>query len=352
MAASSIVIFHLGLANLHSSLIDAGHPYAGRFMGGAGSSGVELFFTLSAVVLLRPYLRSSRPMDVAKYFWRRCTRLWPPFVGAWILAGAVVELISRYPTWWPSEMPAFSFSDWGAQLFIFYIGHHAYNFAWWTLTIEIIFYALAPLLVAVLAKRSATTMTIAFMSSIPIALIAGRYTSANGIYDILLKFVSFGSCFFGGLLLAKQDISAKARICLVAAGIAVVAASIVGTHMDDCRAGYGLLYMALVSHVSMPDTPAGQMLSRPLLVWLGERSYSLFLTHFSVIALACWTTSFFVGSKDLPYFVVSRALALMGSLIVSCVLFETVERRFAHGLVTGGMWLPGTRLGTVTTART
>src|SRR5271168_1728532 len=57
-AAISIVIYHLGLNTLQSNLFKAGHEYAGRFIGGLGPSGVELFFTLSAVVLLRPYLRS------------------------------------------------------------------------------------------------------------------------------------------------------------------------------------------------------------------------------------------------------------------------------------------------------
>jgi peptidoglycan/LPS O-acetylase OafA/YrhL len=339
IAASCIVFFHLGLANLHASLIDAGHAYAGRFIGGIGQSGVELFFTLSAVVLLRPYLRSARPMDVSKFLWRRCTRLWPAFFGAWLLAGAAVALISLHPTWWPSAMPAFSFRDWGAQVFIFYAGHNAYNFAWWTLTIEVMFYVLAPLLVAALAKRSEMTMTITFVSSILLALIAGTYTSTNGIYDILLKFMTFTSCFCGGLLLAKQDISATARTYLLVTGVAIVGASIVGIHTNG-RAGYGLIYMAVVSHVLISQTRASRILSHPLLVWLGERSYSLFLTHYSVIALACWATSFFIEGKGLPYFLVSRVLALIGSLVVACILFEGVERRFAHGLVTAGMWLP------------
>lgn len=340
VAATSVVIYHLGVNNLQPTLIKAGHEYAGRFIGGFTPSGVELFFTLSAVVLLRPYLRSSRSMDISKYLWRRFTRLWPAFFGAWILAGATVALISMYPTWWPSDMPTFSFADWVTQLLIFYAGHSAYNFAWSTLTMEIVFYAMAPLLVAILAKCSATTMSITFLASVLIALMAGQYSSAVPLYDIPLKFLTFISCFCGGLLLAKQDISSTARKYLVVSGIAVASASVIGVHING-RAGYGLVYMALVSHILMPHTWASRLLSSPLPLWLGERSYSLFLTHFSVIALSCWTTSQFTDGKGLPYFAVSRALAVVGSLVVACILFETVERRFAHGLTTAGMWLPG-----------
>jgi len=339
-AAISIVIYHMGLNTLQFSLIKAGHDYAGRFIGGLGPSGVELFFTLSAVVLLRPYLRSARPMDISKYLWRRFTRLWPAFFGAWILAGAAVALISLYPTWWQSEMPAFSIRDWGAQLFIFYVGHSSYNFAWWTLTIEVMFYVLAPLLVAVLARRSATTMSIIFVASLIVAQIAGTYISPYPIYDILLKFLTYISCFCGGLLLAKQDISSKARMFLFVTGISVAGASVIDVDING-RAGFGLVYMALVSHLLTPHTRASGLLSSPLLVWLGERSYSLFLTHYSVIALACWATSLFIDGKTLPYFAISRSLAVIGSLVVACILFEGVERRFAHGLTTAGMWLPG-----------
>jgi peptidoglycan/LPS O-acetylase OafA/YrhL len=122
-------------------------------------------------------------------------------------------------------------------------------------------------------------------------------------------------------------------------GIAIAGASIVGLPVNG-RAGFGLIYMALVSHVLTPRTSASRLLSSPLLVWLGERSYSLFLTHYSIIALACWTTSLFIDGKSLAYFAVSRSLAVIGSLVVACLLFEGVERRFAHGLTTAGMWLP------------
>lgn len=342
IAALSIVIFHLGVANWSIHLVEQGHGYAGRFLGGIGASGVELFFTLSAVVLLRPYLRSARAMDVPKYLWRRGTRLWPAFLGAWLLAGATVALVSAYPTWWPSAMPIFSLSDWIAQAFIFYVGHHAYNFAWWTLTIEVMFYVLAPLLVALLAQRSARTMVAVFVASLMIALLAGTQDSTDELYGIFLKFLTFASCFCGGLLLAKQDLSAGPRVAVLVAGVALVAASVAGVHVNG-RVGYGLVYMALVSYLLVPRTQVSRILSGPLPVWLGERSYSLFLTHYSVIALCCWATSLLIDGKGPIYFVVSRALAFVGSLIVACLLFEGVERRFAHGLVTGGMWLPGRR---------
>ena len=64
-----------------ASLVAGGHTAIGTFLSHFGASGVELFFTLSAVVLLRPYLRFSRRMAIGQYAWRSVVRLWPPFLG-------------------------------------------------------------------------------------------------------------------------------------------------------------------------------------------------------------------------------------------------------------------------------
>jgi peptidoglycan/LPS O-acetylase OafA/YrhL len=340
-AASLIVVFHLGLANFAAGLVAGGHAHLGAFLSRFGASGVELFFTLSAVVLLRPYLRSGRRMDAGAYAWRRVKRLWPPFLGAWLLAGFAVAMISAYPTWWPSAMPAFSLGGWFSQIFIAYAGHSAYNFAWWTLTIEVGFYVLAPLLVLLLAKRSAVAMWAVFAGSIGASLVAGEFALAGESSLSVARFLSFASCFAGGLVLARQDVGASMRALLAGLGACIVGAAAFDPRANS-HVGYGLLYMAVVSQ-AMSAGSLSRWLTRPVMIWLGERSYSLFLTHYSVIALACWATSFEVAGKSAAFFIISRALAVVGSLVAACVLFELVESRFAHGLVTAGMWWPGRR---------
>lgn len=328
IAACLIVIYHLGIANFAASLTAHGHAPLGNLLGHFGASGVELFFTLSAVVLLRPYLRQGRPMDVPTYAWRRVTRLWPPFLGAWLLAGLTVLVVTLHPTWWPSALPQFDLIEWGSQAFIAYTGRAPYNFAWWTLTLEIAFYALAPLAVFILRNRSAW----AFFGLMLLASMVAQWRGES-------RFLVYASCFAGGLVLAKQEIGIVARRWLDVAGIALVFLSSFRPSLN-VHAGYGLLYMAIVSQAMTTGTRFAAWLSQPRMIWLGERSYSLFLTHYSVIGLACWSTSLVVGGKTAAFFLVSRLLAIVGSLAVACVLFEVVERRFARGLVTAGQWWP------------
>jgi peptidoglycan/LPS O-acetylase OafA/YrhL len=341
-AATLIVVFHLGLANLAIEQVRSGRPSLGHFLSGFGASGVELFFALSAVVLLRPYLRDGRQMDVGAYFRRRITRLWPPFLGAWLLAGCVVAMLDAHPNWWPSAMPGFSFGEWNSQAFIVYTGNKAYNFAWWTLSIEMTFYLLAPIVVLLLAKRPAALFVVSLVASAIAAQAASFVVPDDGLARLLMRFVTFSSCFMGGVVLAKFDVERPLRYALGLSGLAIVAASVIEPRVNG-HIGYGLVYMALVSEALDLGTWCSRLLSTYPMVWLGERSYSLFLTHFSVIALACWSTAWLIHGKGFAFFVISRVLAIAGSLVVACLLFESVESRFAKGLMTAGQWLPRSR---------
>ena len=108
--------------------------------------------------------------------------------------------------------------------------------------------------------------------------------------------------------------------------------------------GYGLAYFGLVATTMRTGTVLSNRLAAAPMVWLGERSYSLFLTHYSVIFLCNWAVSQFVPGKGLAFYAASRALAVPGALIMACVVFHLIERRFAHGLVTGHHLLPPRQL--------
>ena len=75
-------------------------------------------------------------------------------------------------------------------------------------------------------------------------------------------------------------------------------------------------------------------------MFLGERSYSLFLTHYSVIEITCWLTSMTVGGKGAAYFIATRLIAVSLSMLTAMALFRYVERYFATGLVTGDDFWP------------
>jgi peptidoglycan/LPS O-acetylase OafA/YrhL len=341
LAASLVVLHHLGATNAASSLAESGYRLAAALLGGGTAGGVELFFVLSGVVLARPYLRSKRPMNVTSYFSRRVKRLYPPFLIAWLLTGLTVYLTSKFPTWWTQSaiLPSFQWQVWLQQIGIIYWGSTPYNFAWWSLGTEVAFYLIFPLSI-LLFRYVAENRTL----PIPIFVLSILASSFAFVHPILSvaafdKLIVYSSCFCGGLLLAAVDFAPAARRSLALAGIAWVICSVYFEVLNP-HVGWGLLAFAVVSSASDHGTAAEKTLSRPLLVWLGERSYSLFLTHDTVIILTYLFISTFEKSRGVAYLLETRLLAIPLMVLAAMLLFHFVERRFAKNLVTADAFWP------------
>ena len=76
------------------------------------------------------------------------------------------------------------------------------------------------------------------------------------------------------------------------------------------------------------------------MLWLGERSYSLFLVHFSVFYLVDNMIARFTPGRNAIYAVLTRGVGIPLGLFAAMLLFHFVERRQAHGLVTGEYFWP------------
>lgn len=345
VAVCLVVLHHLGFSSFAQSLVANGHKMAGRILGSFTSSGVELFFVLSGVVLLRPYLRDGRPMDVARYCWRRVVRLYPPFAVAWLLSGLAVWMVWAYPTWWShvSALPVFDFKDWISQSGIMYFGTRAYNFAWWSLTVELMFYLSAPVITMLVlsAKNADIAVRCLFAVSLVAALLAFPEGSNVGPLAIprVKEFAVYLSNFSAGVFLARSELPPSLRRFVVIAGLAVI---LCGGLIDglNIHAGWGLVYFGVVASAMDRRTRASRSLSNDKLVWLGERSYSIFLTHYAVITIACLVVSSLVPSKGAVYFLATRVISLLASMMVAMLVFHLVEKRFARNLVTADRFLP------------
>lgn len=343
IAATLVVLHHAGAASVAQSLSERGHPYLAELLKTLTSSGVELFFVLSGVVLLRPYLRSRRPMDPLTYFSRRLQRLWPPFVAAWVLAGIVVFLMTRYPTWWTrtAGLPDFTVLGWVSQIGIIYFGKAAYNFAWWSLTIEVLFYLLVPLLVPFFVLRMMTRrgMLIVVMAAAGVSVLA--INAAVAIPDWAIppeKFFWYLPCFAAGILLARYDLPPHCGAGGIVIGTVYCLLAFRFARLN-VHVGWAAIYFGVVTLAMSPGALARRLSSWPL-VWLGERSYSLFLVHFAVFSGVCHAVSMVTTHKDFQYVLITRFIEIPMALLVSMLIFHFIERRFARNLVTADNFWP------------
>ena len=334
IAAFLVVVFHLGGNALGPGL-------AASLVSSVTRSGVELFFVLSAVVLGRRYIWEGRPLVVRTYFRRGAERLWPPYLVAWLLAGATIAVTSGWPTWWSvnASLPSFKTVEWLGQFFIPNWWSPPYNFAWWSLTVEVSFYVLLPLLIPIfqaIHQQSALVLT-AFVCTVLLSIIAFNRVDVPVLGDL----VTYASCFAAGLVLVSRDVSARGRYSAVLGGACLTIGSILYPSLNP-HAGWGLIYFGIVATAMDRSSGLAKLLSSDVLVWFGERSYSLFLTHSSIITLTCWAVSLVVDAKGPAYFVATRLIAVPLSMLVAMMLFRYVERHFATGLVTADhFWLVG-----------
>jgi peptidoglycan/LPS O-acetylase OafA/YrhL len=104
--------------------------------------------------------------------------------------------------------------------------------------------------------------------------------------------------------------------------------------------GWGLLWFGVVSGAMETRSWISRRLSNFRIVWLGERSYSLYLVHFTVIGLACHAVSLMTDSKGTFFILLTRTISIVASLAVTIVVFHFIERRFARNLVTADVILP------------
>ena len=343
VAACLVVVHHLGVATFGAALSSGGYIALGHIVSGLTASGVELFFVLSPVVLAGPYIRDKRVLDTGKYGARRVERLFPPYLAAWLLAGLQIYLLTAFPTWWTerASLPSFSLSDWISQIGIIYIGNHSYNFAWWSLTIEVAFYVMLPVIVPLVryANRSKNGVFIALLGSIAVSCVVYALPSAGNV-PILSRMAIYASCFWAGLFIAaKGPLEGALSFVAMAAGVAWVLAAGAFDELNP-HVGWGLLWFGVVSAAMESRSWISRRLSNFRIVWLGERSYSLYLLHFTVIGLACHAVSLMTDSKGAVFILLTRTISIVASLAIAIVVFHFIERRFARNLVTADMILP------------
>ncbi|HEX7637583.1 MAG TPA: acyltransferase [Burkholderiaceae bacterium] len=337
LAVGLVFMHHTVTGNIAGQALTR-HPFAQQAVGSIGSAGVELFYCLSGVVLLRRYLRAGAEFSLTDYAQRRFVRLYPPFVVAWLFAGLVIWLINANPTWWTatSMLPRFGWASFLQEAVLGVGSRTTYNWAWWSLAPEIVFYAAVPLILFGLRRCRDIDRAVAIL------LLAGTAFSLScfmlapkaGHQQTFWMFGQYLVCFCVGTFLARRSLTRLERGISLVAGTGILLLAFANPRIN-LHVGYALLFMPLVDACLHGSTAASRFFGRHGFVWLGERSYSLFLTHYSVITLSCLAASAMLH-RGAAYVLASRFIALPASILVACALFTWVERRFAHGLTTAG----------------
>jgi peptidoglycan/LPS O-acetylase OafA/YrhL len=253
---------------------------------------VQLFFVLSGYVLAASLQRNRRAADVLQFYVRRIFRIQPPYVLAVVFAWCVSLLYA---------LPSGGASDWlrlyasvrvdpavlPATFVIPGIAHGLLPVAW-TLTIEMLFSLLLPLMLLIARVHCALLLAV---SASLLALGGGRWQAWYAI-DFALGIAAYLERDALGRAIAR--IPGAAGAAAVAVALALFAAPqilgwtsvFMGVLVPAARPssivlmGLGSVLLILAA-VHLPW--ASRLLSSAPAVFLGKISFSLYLLHIPVL---------------------------------------------------------------------
>lgn len=301
IAALSVVISHAFLLSGLSEATGLDSYIA------LGHAGVMLFFLCSGFVI--PISLEGSGLRV---FWvRRAFRLYPAY---WASIAIVLALI---PFGIVSVEPdALSYGLLPATLVNLTMVAELFGVPklrgiFWTLTIEMVFYAVATVLFVLRVNRrsaliAATLLAGAAALELAIPWLTGLPAPHNLLFYLGLMFV--GSCFY------RQGAGALSRAGLAAVAGGAVAVAVVAWTQNG-NTPVLVSWLAALAVFSASFALRGRAVPAALLV-LGQVSYSLYLLH--------WTVFQLIGPVGPP--ALSVAIWAVASIGVAWVVYQVVER--------------------------
>ncbi len=257
----------------------------------AGRCGVPMFFAISGFILGLPFIEARlgqrAPVVLSHYYWRRVTRLEPPYLINLVIMSGLLMIVKSatidelWPHWLASAGYVHGF---------LYGTMSTINFVAWSLEVEVQFYLVAPVLAAVLFAPS-RGLRRGLIGMVMGAIILAKI-SLNGplIASWPLALPNYLDHFLIGLLLADiyaTDWSGAPSLGWKWDALAICGwAGILATQLIQG----GGAWLPLVTLVAFAGSLRGRafhaILTQPAVVVTGGMCYTIYLYHFAIISAA------------------------------------------------------------------
>lgn len=298
VAALAVVFFHY---SRHGTRYFADYPFDFWI----GKYGVHLFFVISGFVI---YYTLERSRTVADFAFSRFSRLFPTYWTALALLIAM-SLFSGERIWWSGYLV-------NSTMLQKFLGFPDVDDVYWTLGVELVFYALMAILFVVGQLRRVVIVGLVWLLAAGIWGFLHHYTGPDERSIPTTYFIlPYAPYFIAGVMFYLIH-SRGARLQYIAMIVLawVVAAVVHGLTVAWITLGiFALVAAALAGGL--------RLFINPVTLWLGAISYPLYLIH----RLPGYAFLDWMNARHVSH-LLSFGLAFAGALVLAQLLSMLVER--------------------------